>query len=127
MSEEGRPTVVVVDDEQPIVDIVCEVLDDAGLAAVSCVHGHEAFGCIRSTQPHVVILDVQMPGVDGIQIFRTMRSDPKTSSIPVIYFTANASKLKTWLPDYAQMGAQLLPKPFDLEKLLTMVNQSLAG
>ena len=127
MGEEGRPTVVVVDDEQPIVDIVCEVLDDAGLAAVSCVHGHEAFGCIRRTQPHVVILDVQMPGVDGIQIFRTMRSDPKTSSIPVIFFTANASKLKTWLPEYKQMGAQLLPKPFDLEKLLTMVNQSLVG
>jgi len=45
----------------------------------------------------------------------------------VIFFTANASKLKTWLPEYKQMGAQLLPKPFDLEKLLTMVNQSLAG
>ncbi len=127
MGEVGRPTVVVVDDEQPIVDIVCEVLDDAGLAAIGCIHGREAFVCIRRTQPQVVILDVQMPGVDGIQIFRNMRADPKTSSIPVIFFTANASKLKTWLPEYKQMGAQLLPKPFDLEKLLTMVNQSLAG
>ena len=125
MSGAGKPTVVVVDDEQLIVDVVCEVLDDAGLDAVSCTHGHEAIACIRSTEPQVVILDVQMPGVDGIEIFQTMRADPQTRSIPVIFFTANASRLKTWLPNYRQMGAELLPKPFNIDRLLAMVKQSL--
>jgi twitching motility two-component system response regulator PilH len=127
MSIIDRPTVVVVDDEQLIVEIVCEVLDDAGLEAVSCISGSQAVSCIRNTQPQLVMLDLQMPGVDGVQIFRTMRADPATRSIPVIFFTANASRLKAWLPEYRQMGATVLPKPFDIDNLVAMVSQSIAS
>ena len=116
---------VVVDDEPAIVDVVCDVLDEADVAATGCVEGPEAFACIKATKPDIVILDVQMPAVDGVEIFQRLRADPATSSIPVIFFTANADTLKRRLPDYRARGAQLLPKPFDVDRLLDLVQRSL--
>lgn len=122
-----KPKVVVVDDEPAIVEVVCEVLDDADVDAVACYHGHLAHSCIRDAQPNLVILDVQMPGVDGIEVFRLMREDPLTRAIPVIFFTANADKLKQRLPTYHAMNAELLPKPFNVAKLLDLVETTLAS
>ena len=121
-----KPTVVVVDDEPAIVEVVCDVLDDEDVVAVPCAHGQAAEACIREVHPQLVILDVQMPGVDGIEVFRRMRADPATSNIPVIFFTANADKLKQRLPNFRAMGAKLLPKPFNVVKLLDLVHSCLA-
>jgi CheY-like chemotaxis protein len=121
-----KPTVVVVDDEPAIVEVVCDALEDVDVATVGCVHGPEAHACIRREQPGLVILDVQMPGVDGVEVFRSMRADPEMQAIPVIFFTANAQKLKQRLPEYESMGATLLPKPFNVMRLLDMVKVALA-
>ena len=121
-----KPTVVVVDDEPAITDVVCEVLDEVEVAAVACQHGSRAVACIRETRPDLVILDVQMPGVDGVEVFRQMRVDPVTREIPVIFFTANADRLRQRLPNFQSMNAQLLPKPFQVDRLLAMV-QAYAG
>ncbi len=122
-----KPVVVVVDDEPAIVEVVCDVLSDVDVETVACIHGYEANSCIVDTKPSVVILDVQMPGVDGVEVFREMRSDPRTSSIPVIFFTANADKLRQRLPDFSKMGASLLPKPFNVTRLLDLVNDALVA
>ncbi len=115
--------VIVVDDEPPIVEVVCDVLEDEGFHVVPCEHGREAFSCIRREHPRLVMLDIQMPQVDGIQVFQLMRADPVTADTPVIFFTANDHILRQKLPNYRQMGAELLPKPFDLTKLITLVEQ----
>jgi CheY-like chemotaxis protein len=120
-----KPTVVVVDDEPAIVEVVCDVLDEVDVAPVACLSGASAIPCIIKTRPQAVILDVQMPEVDGIEVFQRMRENPATSSIPVIFFTANADKLKQRLPDYGERGAELLPKPFHVDKLLDMVQKIL--
>ncbi len=86
MGEEEKPKVVVVDDEPAILDVVCDVLEDADVAAVGCPFGHRAYTYIRREQPELVILDVQMPGVDGIAVFQCLRNDPATSDIPVVFF-----------------------------------------
>jgi DNA-binding response OmpR family regulator len=90
---------------------------------VPCAHGRDAFPCIRPETPQLVILDIQMPEVNGIQIFQQMRADPKTAATPVIFFTANAHILKRAVPNYRDLGAELLPKPFDLEKLIALVEE----
>ncbi len=117
--------VVVVDDEPAIVEVVCEALEDEGITTTRCLSGHDAYPCIRRERPSLVILDVQMPGIDGITVFEQMRSEPTTRGIPVIFFTANAHKLTQRLPAYLHMGASLLPKPFDLDRLLDLVERSL--
>ena len=120
-------TVVVVDDDRMIVEVVCDVLEDEGIPTSGCPYGRRAIACIREKQPKVVILDVQMPEVDGIHLFRLLRADPTTRSLPVIFFTANAYKLQERLPDYEAQGATLLPKPFDMDKLIDAVTQALAA
>jgi len=101
------------------------MLEDAGIATVPCVHGLEAYSCIRREQPRVVILDIQMPVVDGIRGFEQMRADPATANIPVVFFTANAHVLRQRLPNYTAMNAQFLPKPFDIEALITVVEAAI--
>lgn len=127
MKQGHRPKIVVIDDEQRIVDVICEMLNDLGMHTVSCTRGHEAIDCIRNTQPQAVLLDVQMPFVDGVQIFQMMRADPMTQMIPVIFCTANAARLIDWLPELQQMRATILPKPFKFDTLIGMVNQALAS
>ena len=119
------PTIIVVDDEQPIVDMVCEALADAGMAALGWTRAAEAFWCIRRYRPQLVILDIQMPGVDGIQLLEQLRADPQTAGLPVIFFTANRHQLKARLPHYRELGAWLLPKPFHIDALLALVHEVL--
>lgn len=120
-----KPTIVVVDDEPAIVEVVRDALEDVDVTTVGCIHGTEAYACIQREQPRLVILDVQMPGVDGVEVFRIMRADSNTRSIPVIFLTANAEKLKQRLPEYEGLGAALLPKPFSVVRLLAMVEAAL--
>lgn len=121
MERTDRPTAVVVDDERPIVNLVCDTLEDAGIDTIPCDHGSNAYACIQQERPRVVILDIQMPVVDGVQVFELMRADPATAEIPVIFFTANAHILRQRLPNYTTMNAQFLPKPFNVDALVTAV------
>ena len=126
MKESTSPAVLVVDDERPLVEMVCDALEDAGITALPCTRSQEAFAMVQQHGPAVVILDVQMPEVDGLKVFRRMRADPASRMTPVIFVTANADKLRRWIPDYQGLSAELLPKPFELDRLLDLVRQFLA-
>src|SRR5918997_2195943 len=93
------PTVLIVDDEPAIAAVVCAVLEESDIPADACPVGWEAQRCIREQQPKVVILDVRMPSVDGIQLFYTLRADPRTRTIPVIFLTANPQNVERELPN----------------------------
>jgi CheY-like chemotaxis protein len=120
-----NPKIVVVDDEAAIVNVVTDVLEDQGNLTISCVQSREAYARIVEEAPQLVILDVVMPGVDGIEIFRQLRGNSATSAIPVIFFTANSEILRRNLPDFEEQGAMLLPKPFRVRKLLDLVRKAL--
>ncbi len=109
--------VVVVDDEAAIVELVCDLLQEA----VGCTDSREAQGCIRRNQPELVILDVQMPGIDGVKLFHQLRTDPATSAVPVLFVTANGELLNQRMPNYRMLGARLLPKPFHIDQILDYV------
>ncbi len=114
--------VVVVDDEAAIVELVCDLLQEAGVEAVGCTDSREAHGCIRRNQPELVILDVQMPGIDGVKLFHQLRTDPATSAVPVLFVTANGELLNQRMPNYRMLGARLLPKPFHIDQILDHVS-----
>ena len=113
--------VVVVDDEPAIVAVVCDVLEDEDIPAVPCEHGTRALCCIYEEQPSLVVLDVQMPGMDGIQIFQQMRAHPQTTTTPVIFLTANSHLVSQRVPNYREQNATLLRKPFDIVAFLDLV------
>ena len=117
--------VVVVDDEPAVVAVVCEVLEDEDIPAVPCEHGTKALKCIYREQPSLVVLDVQMPGMDGIQIFQQMRTHPQTTTTPVIFLTANSHLVSQRVPDYREQNANLVAKPFAFDTFLDLVDSLL--
>jgi CheY-like chemotaxis protein len=125
-AEDRSKVVVVVDDEAPIVAVVCEVLEGEHVRAVACDNGNKALACIHVEKPDLVVLDVQMSGMDGIQIFQQMRADPRTAGIPVIFFTANTDLVTQRLPNFKALNANLLPKPVSFVKFLEMARGFLA-
>ncbi len=118
-------TIVVIDDDLAIVEIVCELLADEDMRPVPCRVAKEALACLHQAKPHLVLLDLQMPGLDGIDIFHLMRADPALTAVPVIFLTANAHLLRLRVPGYPAMAAALLPKPFHVVTLLTLIEQML--
>jgi len=124
MEQGQQAAVVVVDDESVLVDVVCEMLADAGIIAEGCSSGQQAVESIRTMRPQFIILDLQMPQVDGVTIFRQLRADPETAAIPVIFFTANLDGLRAHIPNYQEQGALVLSKPFREEELLAVVERA---
>ena len=118
------PTIVVVDDDQAILEMVCEMVTDAGMTAIPCSHGWDAVPCILREQPDLAILDMQMPVVDGVEVFQAIRADPLLAHLPVIFLTANADVLCERLPLYLSMGATVLPKPFKIMTLMAMIGRA---
>jgi DNA-binding response OmpR family regulator len=119
--------VCIIEDDAAIQEVVTVALEEEDLRVVVCPLGWLAHLCIRRQPPRVVILDVQMPSVDGIQLFYSLRADPKTRTLPVIFLTANPQKVRQELPNYADLGAVIVPKPFNVAELLELVTQALAA
>lgn len=110
-----RPTVLVVDDEPSIVDLLCEFLEEAGYRALLARNGRSALAIARRERPALVITDRNMPGIDGVEVLRRLRSSPVTSNIPVVIMSSTRPSIE---------GAERVPflaKPFDLDDMLATV------
>jgi two-component system alkaline phosphatase synthesis response regulator PhoP len=81
-------TILVVDDEPGIVTIVRDYLDRAGFRVLAAGDGNTALRLARSERPSLMLLDLMLPGIDGLDITRTLRQDPATRNMPVIMLTA---------------------------------------
>jgi len=112
--------ILVVDDEEDIRELVRYNLERNGYE-VSCVSsGEEALDVIRSYRPELVVLDLMLPGIDGFEVCRTIKSDPKTEHLPIIMLTAKGeeSDVVTGL----ELGAEdYIVKPFSPQVLLARV------
>ncbi len=110
--------------------VVIEDLDSYRNVLEILLNGSEGFVCngafqnaeaalkrIPELKPDVAIIDIYLPGMNGIELFHSLRADPATRDIPVIFSTAYPTRLRTELPDLETMGAELLPKPFDIYDL----------
>ena len=118
--------VALIEDNVAIQELVTMALNNVDIMVEICPLGWQAQRCIRNNLPHVIILDVNMPNVDGIKLFYFLRGDAKTASIPVIFLTANPMKVGEELPNYEAMDAVVLPKPFHYRDLVDIVQAAIA-
>jgi CheY-like chemotaxis protein len=81
-------TVLVVDDHADFCLAMTKLIRRAGHRALYAVNGTEAIELVRSDGPDLVILDAMMPGMDGLEVLRRLRADPRTVALPVILFSA---------------------------------------
>lgn len=80
--------ILLVDDESNIRDLNALYLEKEGYAVEHATNGTEALARFAQSPPAMVVLDVMMPGMDGFEVCRRLRADPKTARVPIVMFTA---------------------------------------
>jgi two-component system alkaline phosphatase synthesis response regulator PhoP len=113
-------TILVVEDEPDIADLVKYHLEKAGLPARVVGDGKQALDLIVRDHPDLIILDLMLPGLDGLEVCRRLRGAPATRGIPVIILTAKTEEVDRIVG--LEMGADdYVPKPFSPRELVARV------
>ena len=82
--------VLVVDDHAQVNKSLCKVIRAEGHRAISVASGEDALALLAADRPDLVILDISMPGMSGIDVLRVLRADPLTAALPIVMFSAKA-------------------------------------
>jgi DNA-binding response OmpR family regulator len=121
---EVKQKILVVDDEPEAVELVEFNLKQAGFDVASAADGAEALKKARSLQPSLVVLDLMLPEVDGMEVCKLLRHDPATATIPIIMLTAKAAEIDRVLG--LELGADdYVTKPFSPRELVLRVKSLL--
>ncbi len=116
----SEKTVVIVDDEQDIVELVSHHLKREGFLVKEFNKGREFFAYLESIIPDLIILDIMLPGIDGLEICKMLKNKQKTSSIPIIMLTAKAAEADVVVG--LELGADdYVVKPFSPRELVARV------
>ncbi len=122
MSDESY-RVLLIEDESEIADMLAIFFEDRGFALNQAFDGAEALTKASVVLPHVILMDISLPDMDGYEICRRLRQQPRTSHIPVIFLTRRGSR------DDRLAGLDLgaddfISKPFDVEELMLRMRNS---
>ena len=110
-------TVLVADDEVKIVELVSNYLKNDGFAVIGALDGREALDAVRTRHPDCVILDINMPALDGLSVAREVR---KASDVPIVFLTARTDEIDRFVG--FEIGADdYVLKPFSPRELVARV------
>lgn len=116
--------IMVVDDTPANLQVVGTVLREAGFRISLQSSGHQAIDIAGAVQPDLILLDISMPDINGLDVCRRLKKQPETEHIPVIFLTVHADK--NYILEGFQAGAvDFVPKPFDSAELLARVHTHL--
>jgi DNA-binding response OmpR family regulator len=115
VDESSPALILVVDDEPNIVDFLSLLLEDEGYRVRQALNGREALSVIREEPPQLVISDVMMPGINGVELLRQIDASEQQHQPKVILMSAVAHRVP-------QSGVPFIQKPFDVNDMLTMVD-----
>lgn len=119
-----RPKVLIADDDHNLRQLLTEALPKHKFEVYQAADGNEAWDTVRNLRPDLVLLDIMMPGLDGLEICRLMRDNPQTSNIPIIMLTAKA-QLKDKLEGIGSGADDYITKPFDPLELQARIEMHL--
>ncbi len=117
--------VLVVDDEPNIVKAVDFLLSQNGFITQKAYNGLEALSYIDTFRPDLIVLDVMMPGMDGFQVAKNIRSNPANADMLIIFLTAKGTN-RDKMQGYDLGGDIYITKPFDNDELVQAVSETLA-
>jgi len=122
----SKKSILVVDDNPDIVTIVKTILEGKGFGVQSAINGSEAFSQLGEQKPDLIILDVMMPQMDGLEVLRKLRETPDYLSIPVILLTAKV-QYEDVLKGYKLGADYYITKPFTSSQLINGINFMLSN
>jgi two-component system, cell cycle response regulator DivK len=119
-------TVLIVEDNEKNMKLARDVLQAKGYQTLEAETGEEGVRLAKERKPDLVLMDIQLPGINGIEAFRQIRADPKTARIPVVALTASVTPT-----DRSQITAAgfdaFVGKPISLKEFLDTVKRLVEG
>jgi phosphate regulon transcriptional regulator PhoB len=116
----GKKRILVVDDEKDIVELVAFNLEREGMAVLRAFDGEQALEMIQRRKPDLLILDLMLPGLSGLDVCRILRQREHTEALPIIMVTAKGEPVDKILG--LEMGADdYITKPFNMRELIARV------
>ncbi len=115
-----RETILVVEDEREIQELIVYNLSKEGYQTAAVGTGEEALHAVNTARPDLVLLDLMLPGVDGLEVARRLKGDPATRDLPIIILTARAEEAD--IVSGLEVGADdYIPKPFSPRVLIARI------
>ncbi len=121
----SSPVILVVDDDRDIVNVLCTTLKSRGFSTAAAYDGAEAMAAIRKKKPDLVLLDLQMPVMDGYEVIEAIKTDPALRDIPIVIMTAH--QIDRTRIETVGMAEQKVDKPFSPEELVQRIEALLAA
>ena len=116
--------ILIVDDEEDILDLIRYNLEKEGYQVVQALNGEDCLKMVESRSPDLLILDLMMPGMDGLEVCRKLKANPLTKPLPIIMLTAKTEEADIVVG--LEMGADdYISKPFSPRELLARVRSVL--
>jgi two-component system phosphate regulon response regulator PhoB len=119
-----EPTVLVIDDEKDLLELVRYNLEKEHLSVIVAADGKSGLEIAQRHKPDLILLDLMMPGMTGLEVCQRLRSDSRTSRIPVIMLTAKSEESDKVI-GLEMGGDDYVTKPFSVRELLARVRASL--
>lgn len=126
MTQNTKGLIIVADDDLDICELLSMKLRQSNYEVQTAMDGQQALEMIRSVRPQLVILDIMMPLMSGMDVLRQMRSEPEIVDIPVILMTAKRQE-KDVDSGFALGVVDYITKPFNLRDLVLQVESVILG
>ena len=121
-----NPVILVVDDNEANLKLAREILTAGGYDVISAVRGEQAVDVARAGRPALILLDMRLPDIDGLEVLKRLRSLPETKDLPVVAMTAQA--MAGDRERFLAAGCDgYISKPISLKTLYAEVKRHLAG
>lgn len=116
----SKPKIVVIEDEPDINEVICYNLEREGYEVISAEDGEQGLESVRAALPDLVLLDLMLPGMDGLEVCKELKSDERTRPVPVIMVTAKGEEKE--VVTGLDLGADdYVAKPFGPRELVARV------
>src|SRR5574337_1214524 len=124
MNQSESATILFADDDPGVSGFMDVILTRAGYRVVRASNGVEVMERVRQSPPDLILLDVMMPRLDGLEVLRALRGNPDTSQIPVIMLTQK-TRVEDQVQGFESGADDYVPKPFEPQELLARISSLL--
>ena len=120
---EQNKTILIMDDDLALQTVLEIALHEAGYEVILANDGQEGVEKLKTLSPDLVISDIMMPQMDGVETFQRIKEQLQDNGIPIFIMTA--LNRKPWFADLEAEGAVIIQKPFEIDQLLRLVRDML--
>ena len=125
MKEAARADILLVDDTPANLHVLATILNQQGYHVRTAINGDLALRAAQKTLPDLIVLDIQMPGLNGFEVCRQLKHSDHTRDVPVIFISSLEDALGK-VEAFQAGGADYITKPFQIEEVLARVEHQLA-